>query len=286
MTTSIQRSQPAPLPTVVWLGVLLLYLNLLHIPCSFCSTSHPHQHFAALARMRLQHAPYSNAARETLLRRWFETSGCDRLVEQAVSTGHPPNLVCTLTGKSASSIVVGGHTDHVKKGLGVVDDWSGASMLPALCETFRFRTLKHTFLFVGFTEEEKGLIGSRFFVHHLQEGERRRIPAMVNLECLGLAPPEVWSDHADPRLLAELTDVARMLRIQIQGVNVEDVGRDDAESFRKAGIPTVTIHSLTRNTLHIMHSPEDTFAAIQLSDYDESYMLVAAYLARLDQVLP
>jgi hypothetical protein len=237
---------------------------------------------ATVIRERLQAAPYGNTKREALLRRWFVTLGCRALGEEIVSEGQPPNLVCTLKGESDSLIVVGGHMDHVSRGMGVVDDWSGASMLPGLFQRLNAQPLKHTFLFVGFTEEEKGLVGSRFFVDHLPGSETASIRAMVNLECLGLAPPEVWSDHADPRLLSDLQHVARNLRISVRDIDLERVGRDDAESFRHAGIPTITIHSLTQQTLHIMHSPQDEFSAINLSDYEESYRLVAAYLAYLD----
>jgi Iap family predicted aminopeptidase len=146
--------------------------------------------------------------------------------------------------------------------------------------------LKHTFVFIGFTEEEKGLVGSRFYVRHMPASENRKIEAMVNLECLGLAPPEVWSDHAAPRLLSGLFLVAHRIQVPLRGVDLERIGRDDAMSFRHAGLPTITIHSLTQSTIHVMHTPRDTYAAIHLGWYVESYHLVAAYLAYLDRTLP
>jgi Iap family predicted aminopeptidase len=234
---------------------------------------------------RLQDAPYNNMQREALLRRWFQTSGCMLLTEQMVNTGHPPNVICTLRGKSNSLIVVGGHSDHVRKGMGVLDDWSGASMLPSLFQDLNTKPRNHTFIFVGFTEEEKGLVGSAFFIRHLPSSEKAGIRAMVNLECLGLAQPEVWSDHAAPPLLFSLLDLARRMRIAIRRVDLERIGRDDAESFRKASIPTITIHSLTQDTVQVMHSPRDNFSAINVSDYDETYRLVTTYLAYLDRSL-
>ncbi|MGH9447434.1 MAG: M28 family metallopeptidase, partial [Terriglobia bacterium] len=171
-------------------------------------------------------------------------------------------------------------------GMGEVDDWSGASMLPSLYQALAALPRKHTFLFIGFTEEEKGLVGSRFYVRHLPPGSVKAIRAMVNLECLGLSTPKVWSDHAGPKLLSSLFAVARNLRIPLEGIDLERIGRDDAESFRSRKIPTITIHSLTQDTIHIMHTPRDNFSAINMTDYDESYRLVAAYLAHLDATLP
>jgi putative aminopeptidase FrvX len=239
-------------------------------------------------RSKLQAAPYSNSRREELLQQWFEASGCreSQLTFEVVTRGQPPNLICALPGQTASFVVVSGHMDHVKRGMGVVDDWSGASMLPSLYQALASLPRKHTFLFIGFTEEEKGLVGSRFYVRHLSPEKAGRIRAMVNLECLGLSPPKVWSDHAGPKLLSGLFDVAKSLPVPLQGIDLESVGRDDAESFRARKISTITIHSLTQDTIHIMHTRRDTFAAINMTYYDESYRLVAAYLAYLDSVLP
>jgi Iap family predicted aminopeptidase len=261
-------------------------LNCLALPYTSCAAAaHAKGPTLLEVNQRLHDAPYSNTEREALLRRWFKASGCRVLTEQVVSDGHPPNIICLLKGKSSSLVVVGGHSDHVKRGMGVVDDWSGASMLPSLFQDLNVRPRNHSFMFIGFTEEEKGLVGSAFFVRHLSETQKDRIRAMVNLECLGLAPPEVWSDHADPRLLSGLFYVARRLGIPVRGIDLENIGRDDAESFRKAAIPTITIHSLTQSTIHIMHSPQDEFSAVDISDYDEAYRLVAAYLAYLDSAL-
>lgn len=236
----------------------------------------------------LSKAPYQNAQREELLLHWFEDEGCtaNRLKEEPVTPGQPPNVICTLRGQSDSVIVVAGHTDHVKKGMGVLDDWSGASLLPSLYAALRSRPGRHTFVFIGFSEEERGLVGSKCFVRELTADKRRRIRAMINLECLGLTATKVWSDHADPRLLRGLLYMASRLHLQVAGIDLEDVGRDDAESFRKTGIATITFHSLTRRTIHIMHSPQDQLSAINLADYDQSYRLIAAYLAYLDQILP
>jgi hypothetical protein len=46
------------------------------------------------------------------------------------------------------------------------------------------------------------------------------------------------------------------------------------------------VHSLTEETweAHILHTSKDTMARIRLDDYYQSYHLVAAYLAFLDQL--
>ena len=53
------------------------------------------------------------------------------------------------------------------------------------------------------------------------------------------------------------------------GVNVEQVGSTDSVQFAQRKIPSITIHSLTRETwnAHILHTPKDKFSAIRLEDY-------------------
>ncbi|MGH9451413.1 MAG: M28 family metallopeptidase [Terriglobia bacterium] len=241
-----------------------------------------------IIEQRLKSAPRSNPQREAALRKMFLASGCpaSRLAQESVDSGQPPNLICTMPGRERLEIIVGGHLDKVRRGDGVVDDWSGSSMLPSLYASLRGERRKHTFLFIAFTEEEKGLVGSKFYVRHLSRQSLHRIRAMVNLECLGMNPPEVWEDHAAHPLLASLYQVSRAMDMNVPGVDLEGVGRDDAMSFRHRNVPTITIHSLTQPTVRVLHSKRDNFSAEQMSDYYASYRLVAAYLAHLDQTLP
>lgn len=237
---------------------------------------------------RLESAPRPNSEREDTLRRMFVAAGCPEanLSVEIVDPSEPPNLICKLPGSEAALIVVGGHLDKVRAGNGIVDDWSGSSMLPSLYQALSAAPRKHTFLFIGFTEEEKGLVGSKYYVRHAPRGLLRSIRAMVNLECLGMNPPEVWEDHAAPFLLKDLNTVASAMRIRVPGVDLERVGRDDAMSFRKRKTPTITIHSLSQDTVRVLHSRRDNITAEHLDDYYESYRLAAEYLAYLDKTLP
>lgn len=230
----------------------------------------------------------ANAARESQLRKMFEQAGCADadLKEQPVQRKDPPNVICTLRGSSDSVIVVGAHTDHVEVGQGVVDDWSGAALLPALLQSLRKSARRHTFLFIGFADEEKGLWGSHYYVQHLAREQLHGIRAMVNLECLGLTPTKVWADRADRQLLSDLILIAGNYHADLQGVNVDGVGDDDTHPFLSRHVPVITLHSVTQETWPILHSPKDTLSAINLNDYYDSYRLIAAYLAYLDATLP
>jgi Zn-dependent M28 family amino/carboxypeptidase len=182
--------------------------------------------------------------------------------------------------------VVGAHTDHVKNaGDGVVDDWSGASLLPSLLYGLRAHPRRHTFVFVGFTAEEDGLLGSAYYADHLTPEQRTRIAAMVNLDSLGLAPTEVWESHADQALLDALWSVAAASKLPVSARNLENLGTADSESFAHYHIPRITLHSVREETWPILHSSRDRLEAINMNDYYDSYCLIVRYLAYLDGVL-
>ena len=236
---------------------------------------------------RLDSVPRKLADRVTTLEALFHEVGCggDSFSEQRVRGSKAPNLICTLPGDSDSEIVVGGHLDSIEAGMGAVDDWSGASLLPSLYQSLKATPRHHSYVFVGFAAEEQGLVGSDQFIRSVKNDELRRIRAMINLECLGLGVPEVWQNRADKRLLEAYAIVASMLHIEPRGMNVDRVGDDDSHSFIRFGVPTLTIHSLTQKTLPILHHPADKVSAIHPDDYYTSYRLAAAYLAYLDNAI-
>jgi len=227
----------------------------------------------------------SDAEREARLKKWFDDSGCKEISEEVVKSKDAPNLICVLAGKTDRIILVGAHFDHVSAGAGVVDNWSGASLLPSLLWSVARAPRQHTYVFVGFTDEEKGLVGSNFYVQHLTPEDRSKIEAMVNMDTLGLGPTEIWVSHADRNLVREIQTVAQSLSVPLRGMNVERVGASDSESFARYKIPRITIHSLTQETLPILHSSQDRLDAIKTDEYYETYKLVAGYLISLDQSL-
>ena len=87
-----------------------------------------------------------NSEREALIRKWFADSGCKdpNLSEQALDRKLPPNVICVLPGETQEVIVVGAHTDHVDSfGDGVVDNWTGAVLLPSLLYSLSAQPSSH-----------------------------------------------------------------------------------------------------------------------------------------------
>ena len=228
----------------------------------------------------------TNFKRELRLRTLFEEAGCrgDNLTEQRVRNAQAPNVICTLPGNTGSVIVVGAHFDFVDRGRGVVDNWSGCSLLPSLFQSLKAIRRRHTFVFVGFTNEEKGLVGSKFYVHELGKEARANIRAMVNLDSLGLSPSKIDLERADKQLADALAAVAGSFKLRLSVMNMRGAGRSDSDSFQEIKVPAITIHSVTTETLPILHTPRDQMNAIRLDDYYDTYLLVRAYLAYLDEL--
>src|SRR6267142_2117794 len=236
---------------------------------------------------RLARYTGNNAHREATLKQMFAEAGCDdqHLSEQPVKGSKLPNVICLLPGKSDKIIIVGAHFDHVSDGDGVVDNWSGASLLPSLYQTTKTDPRKHTYIFIGFTDEEKGEVGSRFYAQQMTNEQVSATEAMVNMDTLGLASTEVWASHSDKQLTGLLAYLAKQMNLPVTVLNSDETGSTDSVQFSDRKIPSITIHSLTQDTYNarILHSRKDKLSAINLDNYYETYKLVAAYLVFLDQ---
>jgi hypothetical protein len=233
---------------------------------------------------RLEGFSKKNNERELILEKMFTQSGCslDKLQKQIVKKNLPPNLICVVPGQTDRIILVGAHSDHAEVGDGVVDNWSGASLLPSLMYSVNGIPRQHTYVFVAFTAEEGGMLGSDFYAKKLTPEQRSLVDAMVNMDTLGLGPTKVWGTHSDTALLSGLWQVASSMKLPLDVVNVERVGSTDSESFAKYKIPRITIHSVTQETWGILHSKQDALSAIKMDDYYNSYRLLTVYLAFLD----
>jgi Iap family predicted aminopeptidase len=236
---------------------------------------------------RLRSFSRKDAEREQILKAAFQEVGCrdEHLTEQPVKRAKQPNLICVLPGATDSEIIIGAHFDHVSEGNGVVDNWSGAAMLVSFYQALSIEPRKHTFVFVAFSGEEGGLIGSEEYAKQLTPAAIARIRVMVNLDSLGMGPTKVWLTHSDHHLADVLYGISKSMSIPLAVMDGDDLGDEDSSSFIKRKIPTVMIHSVTRENFPILHSKRDDISAVNVADYFDSYRLVSAYLAYLDSTL-
>ena len=92
----------------------------------------------------------------------------------------------------------------------------------------------------------------------------------VNLDSLGTSTTKLETDRGDKRLVRYLGDVAGSFKLPISVVNAHNVGRSDSDSFEDRKIPTINIHSMTQETIQIIHSPRDQMESIHMEKYYDS----------------
>jgi Zn-dependent M28 family amino/carboxypeptidase len=174
---------------------------------------------------------------------------------------------------------VGAHYDTHARTQGVVDNWSGAALLPSLFQWLKNSPRKHTFLFVSFSGEEQGLVGSRHFVLNLPAEDRTHLAAVVNIDSLGLAATNIWVSHSDKQLGLWLIAVANTLKLPLNPVEFGRGVSTDLESFAEVKVPRITISSVDPGSFRILHSAADQMSIVKQDEYYKTYHLLSVYLA-------
>jgi putative aminopeptidase FrvX len=265
---------------------LLLSLAILAAP-SFAQKISYEPVSADVLHARLAAVPRKNADRFAEMKKQFEDAGCKgaALTEQAVRDAKLPNLVCTLKGESDDKIIVGAHFDQSGGGEGAVSNWTGASLLPSLYQSIKGESRHLTFVFVGFTDQEKGLVGSKAMVKDMSKDDLSHIKAMINIDSIGMTPTKVFTNSADKTLLKELSSVAHSMTLELKSSNPPGGSQADSEPFASKKVPSLDVNSFAPENGKIMHSSGDILKAVVFQNYADTYKLMAAYLSYVDAML-
>jgi hypothetical protein len=192
------------------------------------------------------------------------------------------NFVLTKKGASSEKIVVGAHFDKVAHGCGAVDNWTGIVTLAHLYRTLKDVPLKKTLVIVAFGKEEKGLVGSRAMTKTITKEQATEYCAMINIDSLGLAPPQV-ADNMSSKKLGQFTeDLAKEMKMPFSRARIEGAN-SDSSSFVEKNIPAVTIHGMSNEWSNILHSGNDQVSKVNPLSVYLAYRLTLAMVARLDQ---
>jgi len=161
-------------------------------------------------------------------------------------------------------IVVGAHYDHLgKRGnriyFGADDNASGTAAVLALAKAFSTLNTppRRSIIFVTFTGEEIGLIGSSHFVENCPI-PLESIDAMVNLDMVGRVPPGPSARFAGASASSVFEKTAKEAAKKASlKVRLSDSpgGGSDHISFARKGIPSIFIIA-SRNPDY--HTPNDT----------------------------
>lgn len=197
-------------------------------------------------------------AQQPLPRFWLGKS-LTATVTTEISHVESPNVIAKLTGSdpklSAQYVLISAHLDHLGVGApihgktiyaGAMDDASGVATVLEVARQFSEtkERPKRSMLFVVFTAEEKGLLGSRYFAGHPTVPERDMV-ADLNLDMFMPIFP-LKKLHVQGLEQSTLADQAKAVgaahHIEIAGDPEPDRNsfiRTDQYSFVQAGIPAL-----------------------------------------------
>jgi len=181
------------------------------------------------------------------------------VVSTEVTHVESPNIAAKLTGSDpklkAEYVLVSAHLDHLGVGApihgktiyaGAMDDASGVATVLEVARKFSEAKVrpKRSILFLVFTAEEKGLLGSRYFAGHPTVPEKD-IMADLNLDMFMPIFP-LKKLHVQGLEQSTLADEARavgaLYHIEIAGDPEPDRNsfiRTDQYSFVQAGVPAM-----------------------------------------------
>lgn len=226
--------------------------------------------------------PCDDKQRLAAARALFEKAGAPASEIKLESFGDVGNLVVVKPGATPEKIVIGAHYDKVANGCGAVDNWTGQVAIAHLYRTLRNVSLRKTLVFVAFGREEQGLVGSRAMVKAIDPEQAAGYCAMVNIDSLGLAAPQVADNMSSPALGRLAAELAGKMEIPFGHAGIGRAN-SDSSSFVAAGIPAVTIHGLSNNWPKILHGPRDQPGKVNPTSVYLGYRLALAMVAQIDQ---
>jgi aminopeptidase YwaD len=186
-------------------------------------------------------------------------------------TGH--NVIAFLDNHAPTTIVIGAHYDHLGYGEegslhagekaihnGADDNASGTAALIELATLIRQSNYtKSNYLFMAFSGEEMGLLGSNYFVKH-PTLDLKTVSCMINMDMVGRLKPDektliINGAGTSPRWKT-LLDSCIVDGIKIKTTE-SGVGPSDHTSFYLQDIPSLHFFSGTHSDYHKPSDDED-----------------------------
>lgn len=212
-------------------------------------------------------------------------------IQKIEKTGH--NVIGYLDNKASNTIVVGAHYDHLGFGgegslyrgeraihNGADDNASGTAALIELARRLKnSNDKKNNYLFIAFSGEEKGLLGSNYFVKH-PTIDLKKVNYMINMDMVGRLKPD------EKTLLVNGTGTSsswkNVLDTVMDGIKIKSsesgMGPSDHTSFYLDSIPVLHFFSGTHSDYH---KPSDDEALI---NYDGEISIIKIILKTIDKL--
>jgi len=206
---------------------------------------------------------------------WLEEMLAQGSVTLRIQTEHFENLEsvnvigvkpATNGDPDADAILVTAHLDSVKVAPGANDNASGVALALELARVIWDYNTDKEIRFALFGSEEKGLVGSRYYVDQLSDAQLDRIAGVFNADMVATSDPE------SPYLYAmtvdgssnQVSDAAEAAgsRLGNSSLLPGEFGRSDHVNFYRVGIPAamfIRVH-VDYSLENFYHTPQDTLA--------------------------
>jgi Zn-dependent M28 family amino/carboxypeptidase len=137
-------------------------------------------------------------------------------------------------------------------------------------------------VFVGFGEEEKGLVGSKAMADQIASDRAAEYCAMINIDSLGNAMPQAFSSMSSRTLVDSAARAAQVVNVPFAQVE-SPVAFADSLPFMSKGIPAITVVGMTSEWPTILHSMNDTADKIDPQSVHAGYRVGLSLLAAIDR---
>ena len=241
----------------------------------------------------IQQFPYTFSGKRRL--RMFPTSNTK--IENVIisdTTVMGGNVIGKLSGKTAKTIVISGHLDHlgIKNGKiynGADDDASGTAALFAIAKYFKQNPTKHTLLFTAVDAEEIGSLGADYFLKNYSKKEE--IVLNINMDMIAHnSNKELYASGLFhyPQLKKSLENITSPINLLFghDDPNNKDLDdwtfSSDHRIFHKEKIPFIYFGVEDHKDYH---KPTDTFDNINKEFYIDAVKLIIQSIKNLDENL-
>ena len=198
------------------------------------------------------------------------------------------NIIACVPGEVRDSFIVfTAHYDHLGamgKGTyfpGASDNASGTAMLLYLANYFAKNPQRYTMVFIAFSGEEAGLLGSSYFVNHPMI-PLDHIRFLTNLDIMG--------DATDGITVVNATEFSKQFDALRRINNSKDylpqiksrgkAANSDHYHFTEAGVPSFFIY--TNGGKGFYHDIFDTAASLPMTNIDKLAKLLVAFAKELN----
>ncbi len=205
------------------------------------------------------------------------------------------NIIGFLNNGSKNTVVIGAHYDHLGFGSegslykgekqihnGADDNASGVTGLIFLAENLKkTKKLENNYIFIAFSGEEKGLLGSNYFVNNPTIGTQE-MNYMINMDMIGRLNPErnlviggVGTSPLFDQAISQIREPKFQLKKELSGS-----GPSDHMSFYLAGIPVLSFFTGQHEDYH---KPSDDAHLINYSGMKDVASLIYQIILSLDK---